>query len=249
MNERKSYEKRLKSLSKGKVKKLGFLETLKFKISGYRDGKQGMPKASDERGSYTSPVINREVNAFEEFCALQWGAIQYENQKAYARMTELLDEIFQLQKSHEAAIQRLAAARADVKTAEPVLRKYGEEELSEIQVKSRRTAERNRYLASYRAKVNTLEDKIVILLEEFSKLHGMLTEMDNSTRLMCSCAKAHMLQRLDVYYRASLRKHPKRDTMPPALKVDIPFRSEQLYREPHEKAMKNAEKLYEQMRG
>lgn len=55
----------MRSLKRGRRVKLGLLEMLILSIAGYRDGRYGLPK-EDEEGEWTSPRIQKEMNACNE---------------------------------------------------------------------------------------------------------------------------------------------------------------------------------------
>ena len=56
---------RVSNLNKGKVKGVGFFESIPLKIAGRSDGKHGLPREAD--GEWLSPHIEREGRSYDEF--------------------------------------------------------------------------------------------------------------------------------------------------------------------------------------
>lgn len=237
--------KRLKTLARGKAKHIGFFEAIPLKILGCADGARGMPQNSDGSG-WNSAFMNREINAYEEFCSRIWAALQLESEDSYAGMDQLIDSIMHTQVLLEETRRNLSAAAYHEDHAQAV-RQNGEDKLTDTQVETRRAKERAKRLAFFQSRIDTLERQLTSYAAEFSRLRTKLTEEDNSTKLICERVMNHTLQRLDVYWSSVLRKHPQKAELPDAPAVRLTFRSEQTYMKQHEALRNKAEKLCTQM--
>lgn len=232
--------KRLVSLDKGKIKNIGIFENIRLRMSGTSDGARGFPRCIGE-GKWQSAFIDKEVNAYEEFCSRMWGGLQIEVEDDFKRIGELIDSIKHLWSELDKAQDYLSNQSKD----DPALsmRKKGEERLKESQVKARRTRERNKRLAPAKNKISTLESKITTQIEEFLELKNYVDEASNTTRMICNRVKDHTLQRIDVYWNYALRKHPDSMEIPTVPHVDLTFDAEKVYMTPHLNLLQKADEL------
>lgn len=141
INRVKLSKQRHKKLDKGKGKKVGFIESIVLKITGYCDGRKGLPRQTDDNAWY-SPFMSRDVNSYEEFCSHIWGSLQIENEVAYARLEELMDKILQERGLINTAKSKLEIAYNFEKELE-LSRKKGEDKLTDAQIYARRKAEKD----------------------------------------------------------------------------------------------------------
>ena len=205
-------KQRLRKLNKGKRKRLGFWETVMLKLTGYRDGKKGLPRVIDDNVWY-SPFMNREVNSYEEFCSHTWGGLQIENEERYAELKELTDVIQQKKIQLEVAKEKLMIAYQDAKNSE-VFRKNGEDKLTDSQVRARRNFEKEKRLVPEKKKVSDLEHELKKVEKSFFNLYSKLVEDSNTTRLICQRVKEHTHMRVDMYWNSMLIYHPDGMTIP-----------------------------------
>ena len=226
-------------------KQVGFLESVKLKCAGYIDGTRGLPKMTDNN-CWNSAFINREINGYEELCSYIWAIHQLESKESYIRLDELTGNILQTKEFLKEAKYDLSVAGHDEEHSN-VVRKNGEEKLTDAQVQFRRANEKEKHLAQFRSRVSVLEGELASGIAEFSELYGRLAEDDNTIRMICHCLKTHTLQRLDVYWNAALKKHPASGTMPAVLKVEVILKAEQKYIEMHKKKMDKAKMFIAQM--
>lgn len=234
----KMRKQRYKKVNTGKGKKVGFLESIDLKIKGFCDGRKGFPRQTD-KNDWFSPIMNQEVNSFEEFCSHTWGSLQIENEGEYARLEELMDGIRQKKGLLEAAKADFAVAATRENDSE-FARKKGEDNLTDAQIRARRKAEKEKKLAPVKKKVAGLEQELKNAEEAFSALHSKLVEDDNTTRLICHRVRDHILMRLDVYWNSALRRHPDGSSMPVVPVIELEDEAEEAYLSLHKVLMKRA---------
>ena len=239
----KMSKQRHKKVNTGKGKKVGFFESIGLKIKGFCDGRKGFPRKTDDKDWY-SPFMDQEVNSFEEFCSHTWGNLQIENEGEYARLEELVDGIRQKKGLLETARADLAVAVKKENNSE-VVRKQGEDKLTDAQVKARRKAEKDKKLALLKSKVTGLEQELQAAEEAFLELHSQLIEDDNTTRLICHRVRDHILMRLDVYWNSALRHHTDGVSMPVVPMLKLEDEAEEVYFRPHKELMKRADAIHD----
>lgn len=239
----KMRKQRHKKVNNGKGKKVGFFESIDLKIKGFFDGRKGFPRQTDKDEWY-SPFMNQEVNSFEEFCSHTWGSLQIENEGEYARLEELMDGIRQKKGLLEVARAELGVANKRESDSESA-RKKGEDKLTDVQVRARRKAEKEKKLAPVKSKVVGLEQELMDAEEAFSDLHSKLVEDDNTTRLICHRVRDHILMRLDVYWNSALRRHPDGASMPVVPVLELKDEAEEAYLRPHKELMKRAAAIHD----
>lgn len=231
---------RLKSLEKGKIKNIGIIENIRLKRAGSSDGAVGFPRCTED-GKWRSAFIDKEVNAYEEFCSRMWGRLQIEAESDYTRIGALIDSISHLRAESEKAKERLSDQfENDVGLS---VRKKGEDRLTESQVKARRTRERNKRLAPARNKIAELDSKIAAQTEELIELKNAVDEASNTNRMICNRLKDHTFQRIDIYWNYALRKHPDALIMPAVPYVDLSYDAEMVFITPHLELMQRVDKL------
>lgn len=234
---------RVSSLKKGKVKGVGFFESIPLKIAGRIDGRRGLPRENDN-GQWVSPHIEKEVRSYDEFSSRMWGQLQIEEEAAFARLGELMDSVVHIKSQLDTAKSELDVASAGEGTVNN-LRKHGEGKLTDAQVAARRANERTKRLSPIRSRVSSLQAKLTSEIDEFSAVRAKIVEDNNSTRMVCNRVRDHLYQRLAVYWNSALRKHTERSKMPAVPCVDVIFNSEEVYMKPHIELMQKAELLSE----
>ena len=208
MKKTKSVEAILtQELKKGKTKGLHFFEIIYIFLMGLKDGRHGVPKINENK-AWISSLMNKEKNEFEEYCDKKWGYLQIILGEDHKKCDVLMKEIPLLGK-------KLESAREKEKRFEPIsiVRKRGEEELSDNQVLARRKREEAKKLAINHAEVARLEEELSNKYHELAEIHHHIVETTNMVRMICERVK-HTNQLLDVYWRAVLRVHPEKDVMP-----------------------------------
>ena len=215
----KMRKQRHKKVNTGKGKRVGFFESISLKIKGFCDGRK-------------------------EFCSHTWGSLQIENEGEYARLEELVDGIRQKKCLLETARADLAVTVKKENDSE-VVRKKGEDKLTDAQVRSRRKTEKEKKLAPVKSKVASLEQELKDAEEAFSNLHSKLVEDDNTTRLICHRVRDHILMRLDVYWNSALRHHTEGVSMPVVPMIELKDEAEEAYLRPHKELMKRAAAIHD----
>lgn len=234
-------DSRIANLNKGKVKGVGFFEGIKLKFSGRIDGKRGLPR-EDGTGHWTSPHIDREIRSYDEFASKMWGQLQLEEEEAFARLGELMDSVVHIRTQLETAKEELERHRTAEGTFDNI-RRHGESKLTEAQVLARRANERSKRISPLKNRINSLQDKLIAEIDEFSRVRNKIIEDNNSTRMICFRVRDHLYQRLAVYWNSALCKHPENKKMPTTPCVDIVFHAEDIYMKPHQLLMQKAELL------
>ena len=240
MNNNQMRISRISNLSKGKIKGVSFFERIFLKLSGYFDGKRSLPRENSS-GEWISPHIDREVRSFDEFSSRIWGHLQIEEEGDYAHLGELMDSLIHTRAQLKDAETALEEASGHENTPD-VIRKHGESRLTEEQVIARRVREKENRLAPFKAKVDSLRNKLSAEIDSFSQLFNKIIEDNNSTRMICNRVKDHLHQRIDVYWNAALLKHSD-NKMPVIPCVVVSSNAEEAYMEPHKPIMKRAELL------
>lgn len=237
--------KRLKGLSRGRVKTIGILEGLRLRIAGWIDGARCLPRQT-EAGDWQSAFMNREINGFEEFASSMWSMLQLEKEGSFARLNVLTAAI----PLNRIRIVEMKAILLDAEQEETfACRKNGEENLTDDQVRSRRAREREKQLAPLREKLRRMEEQLVADIAEFTALRSALEEDANTIRMAIHRVQDHMLQRLDLYWSAVLRTHPDSDLLPAAPGNLRCLRAEQAYTELHRALMEKTDALQLQRPG
>jgi hypothetical protein len=231
---------RISKLSKGRLKGVGFWESIILKITGWIDGRRNLPRECE--GSWLSPHIDREVHSYDEFCSKVWGQLQIEAEDAYARLGVLTDSIDETRRRLEMARDELNTAVASEGSSN-MGRKPGESKLTESQVAARRGKEKAQRLSGYRGRVSSLQTQLASDLDEFSLVRNKIIEDNNSTRLICARVRDHLYQRLAVYWNSALKRHPESSKMPAVPRIDVTPRSELVYLKPHEVLMQKVDML------
>lgn len=232
---------RISKLSKGKVKGIGFFEGIGLKIAGRIDGSRNLPRECDN-GYWISPHLDREIRSYDEFSSRMWGHLQIEEENEYAHLGELMDSIVYTRTQLETAKAKLKETLSYEGTPDNS-RKHGESKLTEAQVAARRTSERAKRLEPFKSQVSILQSKLVSEVDEFSALRNKIIEDNNSTRMICSRVKEHLLQRMDVYWNSALYKHSENARMPAVPSIEVTSRAETVYMEPHKVLMQKAEMI------
>lgn len=154
INKSKLRKMRLRNLKRRKVNTIGFIEALRLKAAGRRDGAQGLPKETDS-GQWDSAYISRERNAYEELCGRVWGSLQIEEEALYAHLEELVDSIAYRQAQLEESRLRLTESIHNAELS-AIFRKKGEEKLTDLQVKTRRENERDKKFTALREHISSI---------------------------------------------------------------------------------------------
>lgn len=233
---------RIASLRKGKVKGVGFFESIPLKIAGRIDGKRSLP--NEVNGKWVSPFIEKEIRSYDEYSSRIWGELQLEEEQAFARLAEVMDSVVHIKHQLDDAESKLNEAQSRDSSVVNS-RKFGEENLTESQVISRRTREKEKRLAPARARVTNLSAKLTSEIDEFSAIRAKIIEDNNTTRMICNRVRDHSYQRLAVYWSSALYKHPEKNKMPTIPKVEILCNAEAIYLKPHRTLLEKAESLSE----
>ena len=199
-----------KMLKKGKIARMGLIESLVVRHCGKTDGKRGLPRVN-EKGDWSSPFLRKEWAAFGEFCDRAWGSVQLELSDEYAKLGVLIDCI----KRYEQELKALANKEPRAASEEELTKRHkGEEGLSDYQIRRRRGKSARNKMESYNAKVGNLQIGIKEAYEKMEKIHNQILEVNNANRMVCQRVKDHVEQRRSVYWNVAQKYHPEKDKMP-----------------------------------
>lgn len=224
-----------------KLRGIGFFEGIRLKTAGRIDGSRNLPRECGN-GHWSSPYIDRELHAFYEFSSKIWAHLQIEEEDEYASLGELTDSLTYTKSELQSAEADLAAALVRNEKSD-ASRRSGESRLTDAQVKARRNHERAKELEPLRNHIDILQNKIVNAVDELSVLRNKIIEDNNSTSMICTKVKNHLLQRLDVYWNAALSKQLENTKMPAVPSIEINSCAETVYMEHHKALMQKAEIL------
>ncbi len=229
------------NLKQYKPEKVGFFEKIPLKIAGKKDGKRGIPK-EDKNGNWTSPLIERELRAYDEFESKTYRNLQIEQRENYSELGKILDTLQNLEKDIEIINKDISEAEA-VENMIDIKRMPGERSLTDVQVRMRRLNESAK-------RIRPLKDQLKSLLSlhrskkvEFSEIYQNIYEEINNARMVCEKNKKHIYQRIIVYWDAAYKKHPEKEDMPVLPEMDIKSDAETVYKKLHEYVTRRTQEL------
>lgn len=237
MNKSRLRKKRLKSLEREKIKSLGIIEKLVMKYAGRVDSRKGLLRCNTD-GVWQSNILKQEIDSYEEFCAQQFGRLKIEEEEEFQKMNILFDKVVLLRKKLYEAEKRLKEAMEEQVNLKE--RKEGEENLTEIQVVSRRNHERAEQLQPLRSDAATYETQIYITIEDiFTRLSNLKEKFDSTVKITNRVLQ-HSQRRIDVYWRSAMYQLPELPTFP-----EIAFNNtaKQSFEEHYNKMFQKAEKF------
>ena len=66
-----------------KPEHLSVFEVKKLGKAGRLDGHHSLPKQGGEDGVWTSPLLRKEADAYDEYCTFVWGALQEKHEETH----------------------------------------------------------------------------------------------------------------------------------------------------------------------
>lgn len=218
-----------RALKRGNPRPLGPIERAKMTLAGRSDGKRSLPQP-DERGGWSSPRIRAEQDGYEAFSARIWGTVQLELEPLHKEAGNLVSEIERLERELR---QHLADTPDSPEPGFFSARRRGEEDLSEKQVAQRRRRELEKLRAPWVARKRALEHEISQSYERLNDLRSAIVETDNAARLICERTANRVRLRLDAYWNAAMRQHPRAGEMPDGPEATLQSAAEQTYLSQH----------------
>ena len=232
---------KLKRLKNGRQQRLGFLEKVRLRFAGRRDGKLGLPRLTD--GIYTSPFINGEVRGYTEFSAHIWCVLQSELEDTYSSLSAAADKLTR----DLARLREAEDALAQMPPADLSLRYAGEERLTETQVRERRSREQEKRLRKTMERLQTVREEVAAAQAELSYQTAAILETEQSARLVCAAVREHTRRRISFYWGCALRRHPDKERIPTVPSADqlenTADQAEVLYLAGHESLIAHAKAL------
>jgi hypothetical protein len=166
--------------------RIGRLEAWFMRNKGLHDGRLGLPR-KDETGKWTSPQVQRELDAYSEFTECEWLLCE----EATAELHIATERLFQEIKRMQSQFQNFPDD----------LRYLGEENLDDWVVQQRR-----------RKKLSCLEQAE----NRFNEQIQQIAEIENQSRLKCERVKCHIAGRIAVYWIGCMESNPHAENLPPA---------------------------------
>lgn len=237
MNKTNLRNKRLQRLDKGKTKSLGFIERWTMKYAGWVDGRKGLLRC-DAAGVWQSSVLKQEMDSYEEFCAEQMGVLKLEEEDEFKKMNILFDEVVPLRKKLSDAKAQLKSASEE--RADLFLRKEGEENLTEVQVTSRRNRERDEQLRPLREAVVKYDKELSDTIDAIFSSLSQVRESFDSTVKITNRILQHSQRRIDVYWRSAMYHIPDLPALPTVMFSNM---SERAFASHYDEVAERAEKL------
>ena len=195
-----------KSIMNGKPAKLGISEKITLRILGMRDANFGLPN-EDTDGTWTSPIIQRELNACNEAHNKIYGTLQTLLEDKYRTASELAEMIEFL----EASGKKLKREMPELPVIDGAfIRKHGEENLSDMQVQSRRMREYSKATSELTARIEEIEKELDTSYRKLIELKSYLQQKNNEADLACRRIRCHTQQRIDYYWNAAFHSSYER---------------------------------------
>ena len=197
-------------------------EERKLRNLGRRDGQRALPK-QDENGIWTSPLLQKECGAYNEFCISAWSELQTKHENNYKEIARLCQEIPMIEEG-------LTAHRNNAPPpADLTERIKGEENLSAYIIRTRRQREHEKRHDSYFSKLRQLESKIDESYRQLTELQSIIQAAEKTVRMFCEQSAGIAEQRIMIYWNGALSKHPKFKTIPPTPDVILTSEAESNY--------------------
>lgn len=216
--------------------KIGFFESIHLKINGKRDGKNGFPRLIDN--IWYSTFIDSEVNTYSEFSSYIWSTLQIENKEKYIELRKLSKKIEENKKQLKEIRNYLNEIN---KNKVDLVRKKGEEQLTDDQIRYRRFSEIEKSLFPIKKKIADIENQLQIDKKIFLGLRAELNEAENTVRGICDCVKNHIVMRIDIYWKEALFFHDDSLKIPVTPSVIFSNEAEKCHIKRHEILMNSEE--------
>lgn len=211
MDKEKSRRKRLKRLSRDKVKSLGIFERIEMKYVGRIDGRKGLLRC-DANGIWQSSTLKQEIDAYEEFCAEEYGALKLMEEEEFKKINVLFDKVVPLRKKLLDAREVLCKSMNEPEDL--TLRKEGEENLTEVQVIARRSREKSERLYPLQIEADKYEKQLTDVVDEIFKTLSQVQESYDTANRIINRLLQHSHRRIDVYWRSAARCLPELPALP-----------------------------------
>jgi len=205
-----------------KPEQLSVREVKKLTKAGKLDGHHSLPK-EDEDGKWTSPLLQKEVNAYDEYSVFAWGELQEKHEKTHKEISHLCQEFHRME-------EQLTALRKEVPLPPDLsARLNGEEKLSEKIVRKRRQNEFEEENAGYFNKLRQMEAKLDQTCRRLSEIHSTVQAAEKTTSMLCEREAGKAMKRITVYWQGALKTHPYYDEIPPTPEVSLESNAEADY--------------------
>ena len=140
--------------------------------------------------------------------------------KSIDRLTEEIEEL-------DREIGKLKGRGAEI------FRKFGEENISEAQVRLRRSREHERQINGKRELREERAGMLKEAAEERERSRNRILEADHAVRLLCEKVGDHTRMRMAAYWRAALKEHRDAEGVPATPNLEISNDAERIYLSGH----------------
>lgn len=233
-------------LKYGKKSKLRMTEKISLGWRGVRDGYFGLPKENGD-GEWTSPSVQREINACNETHHRIYGTLQIRLEGKCREAVRLADALRRDEVLGKALKEDMPRELTEEEKYE---RKYGEERLADSQICSRRLKEYERKKEKVRIRVEQLAKKAEAEYEELIKLKSYLLQKQEEAAIVCRRIRSHTQQRIDYYWIAASYAAGKKQRSIPAVFGQLPVSDAAgFYEERHREERRKMEQVINQYNG
>ena len=210
--------------------RLGLVEKISLWIRGKRDANQGLPRPAED-GSWTSPTIQKELNACSEAHAVIYQDLQenlFEGYQEAAHLAELLER---------ASVRRTEISRnypEPLTDKEENMRNYGEEALTDSQVVRRRRREHGRSCMAVQEQIEAVLKEAEENLDKLIGLENLINQSKDEVRILADNIRCHTMQRIEFYWNSACYvAFKKKRTMPVSYAADQVKDICEMYRDIH----------------
>ena len=170
----------------GRAKHPSPLERFSLSVAGRLDGVRSQLREG-EKGIWTSPLIQKESDALEAQCSRTWGMVLSCLEPYRQRESQLRIAIGQLESVRDHA----RSADTLMEETDLMVRKRGEELLTEAQVRACWQRERLRAETALRIQEEAITTRLVDILLELARIHSIITDAESRARMSCERVMNH----------------------------------------------------------
>lgn len=181
--------------------RVGIIAGIALKLTGMMDAENNLV-TKDSNGVFSSPFSKSEADKYTAVADMLWSVLQDYHKDSYVKMQESYTVALELQKQIGEYNRYLSDFENKYKDGE-LIRKPGDESLSDAQVRSRRSSETEKMLSDKRRHLASLNKKLLAERKLLAKLYTDISEDIGFIRLKQQAAQIHFNQRSDIYWKSA----------------------------------------------